>query len=219
MDLQGRSWLNALQRDDLLRNEFVTDVSLYEKEFIDETGTDSRDAIRTYGYSLRGKPLKAQKLFVRGEHISAIAAMSMNGIIGLKIVRGGVNSDHFYHFVCTSLLPHLLPFNGTNKNSIVIMDNCSIHHAHEVEQVISDAGSVSHYLPPHSPDFNPIELAFSKVKYMMRSLETEMEAINDYCIIRLFNNNSGRLSSLDFKYRNILEYTHAHIIIMYKELL
>ncbi len=173
MDLQGRSWLNALQRDDLLRNEFVTDVSLYEKEFIDETGTDSRDAIRTYGYSLRGKPLKAQKLFVRGEHISAIAAMSMNGIIGLKIVRGGVNSDHFYHFVCTSLLPHLLPFNGTNKNSIVIMDNCSIHHAHEVEQVISDAGSVSHYLPPYSPDFNPIELAFSKVKYMMRSLQTE----------------------------------------------
>ena len=91
--------------------------------FIDETGTDSRDAIRTYGYSLRGKPLKAQKLFVIGEYISAIAAMSMNG---LKIVRGGVNSDHFYDFVCTSLLPHLLPFNGSNENSIVIMDNCSM---------------------------------------------------------------------------------------------
>ncbi len=162
---------------------------MYEKSslvFIDETGTDARDSIRTYGYSLRGKPLKAQKLFVRGEHISAIAAMSINGIIGLKIVQGGVNGDHFYDFVCTSLFPHLLPFNGTNENSIVIMDNCSIHHVPEVEQVISDAGSVSHYLPPYSPDFNPIELAFSKVKYMMRSLETEMQAIDDIETIVLY---------------------------------
>ena len=63
----------------VLRNEFVTDVSLYEKSSLVFIGTDSRDAIRTYGYSLRGKPMKSQKLFVRGEHISAIAAMSMNG--------------------------------------------------------------------------------------------------------------------------------------------
>ena len=95
----------ALQRDGLLRDQFSTDVSLYEPNslvFLDETGTDSRDAVRTYGYSIRGKPLQAQKLLVRGEHVSAIAAMSMNGIIGLKIVRGGVNADHVYDFVCTS---------------------------------------------------------------------------------------------------------------------
>ena len=133
--------------------------------FLDETGTDSRDAVRTYGYSIRGKPLQAQKLLVRGEHVSAIAAMSMNGIIGLKIVRGGVNADHFYDFVCTSLLHHLMPYNGTNDNSVLIMDNCSIHHVPEVERVVNDAGAITHYLPPYSPDFNPIELAFSKVKY------------------------------------------------------
>jgi transposase len=63
----------ALQRDDTLRQQFVLDVSLHNRDtllFVDETGTDRKDAIRKYGYSLRGKPLKAQKLLVRGEHIS-----------------------------------------------------------------------------------------------------------------------------------------------------
>ena len=110
--------LYALQRDDHLRLQFRGDVSLYRREsliFVDETGTDSKDAVRSYGYSLRGKPLKAQKLLVRGEHVSAIAAMSMDGIIALKTVRGGVSGDAFYDFACTSLLPHLKPFDGTNK--------------------------------------------------------------------------------------------------------
>ena len=151
--------------------------------FLDETGTDSRDAVCTYGYSIRGKPLQAQKLLVRGEHVSAIAEMSMNGIIGLKIVRGGVNADHFYDFVCTSLLHHLMPYNGTNDNSVLIMDNCSIHHVPEVERVVNDA---RHYLPPYSPDFNPIELAFSKVKYMIKALEAEMQAIQDIETIVLY---------------------------------
>ena len=59
------------------------------------------------------------------------------------------------------------------------MDNCSIHHAEEVQDVLTDAGIVTHYLHPYSPDYNPIELAFSKVKYTVKSLEAEMQAIND----------------------------------------
>ena len=74
----------ALQRDDTIRAQFVADVSLYQREtllFIDETGTDNRDTIRKYRYSLRGKPLKAQKLLVRGEHLSCMVAMSIEGIV------------------------------------------------------------------------------------------------------------------------------------------
>ena len=62
----------ALLRDDTLCKQFVLDVSLYERDtllFVDETGTDGRDTVRKYGYSFRGKPLKAQKLLVRGELI------------------------------------------------------------------------------------------------------------------------------------------------------
>ena len=84
-----------------------------------------------------------------------------------------------YNFVCTSLLSKLMPFNGTNRNSVLILDNCSVHHVHEVDQALSDCGVITHYLPPYSPDYNPIELAFSKVKYAIKSMEAEMQAIND----------------------------------------
>ena len=95
----------------------------------------------------------------------------MQGIVVLKIARGSVDGDTFYNFVCTSLL--------TNQNSVLILDNCSVHHVHEVDQALSDCGVITHYLPPYSPDYNPIELAFSKVKYVNKSMEAEMQAIND----------------------------------------
>ena len=59
------------------------------------------------------------------------------------------------------------------------MDNCSIHQVEEVDEVLQDAQVLTHTLPPYSPDYNPIELAFSKVKYMMKALETEMLAVDD----------------------------------------
>lgn len=145
----------ALQRDEDLRRQFVTDVSLYAQDtliFIDETGTNCTDTLRKFSYSLRGKPVRAQKLLVRGEHVSAIATISTKGLLALKIVRGGVDGDMFYNFVCTKLLPKLLPFNGSNCNSVLLFDNCSIHHVQEVQQVFSDAQVLTHYLPPYSPD-------------------------------------------------------------------
>ena len=51
------------------------------------------------------------------------------------------------------------------------MDNCTIHHVPEICKVIEDVGAMVHFLPPYSPDFNPIELAFSKVKTTMQALE------------------------------------------------
>ena len=146
---------------------------------MDETGTDGRDTVRRYGYSLRGKPLKVQKLLVHGEHISCIAAMSVQGIVATKIARGSMDGDAFFSFVYISLLTKLMPFNGTNINSVLILDNCSVHHVDEVQQVLGDCGVMTHYLPPYTPDYNPIELAFSKVKYAVKSMEAEMQAIND----------------------------------------
>ena len=70
-------------------------------------------------------------------------------------------------------------FNGTNPNSVLILDNCSVHRVDEVHQALGDCGVLTHYLPPYSPDYNPIELAFSKVKYAIKSMKAEMQAIND----------------------------------------
>lgn len=166
--------LIARQRDEHLRMQFSIDVSLYKQEmliFIDETGSDYRDTMRRYGYSIRGIPPKSVKLLIRGERVSVIAAMSSEGVQTLKVVNGTVDGDTFLDFVQKDLLPVLLPFNGTNCNSVVIMDNCSVHHVVGVETLITEVGALVHYLPPYSPDLNPIKECFSKVKSCLKSTE------------------------------------------------
>jgi len=66
-----------------------------------------------------------------------------------------------YDFVRGTLIPNMQVYDGENPNSIVIMDNCSIHHVQEVERdVIQQSGILPLLLPPHSPDLNPVEEAF-----------------------------------------------------------
>ena len=90
--------LIASQRDEELRSTYQSDVSLYEPHFlifIDETGCDRRHSLRKYGYGVRGKPVKCQKLLVRGKRVSVIAAMTIHGILDLKIVQETVTGDVF----------------------------------------------------------------------------------------------------------------------------
>lgn len=173
--------LAALQRDDFLRSQFALEVSIYTQDmfiFLDETGSDKRNSVRRYGYSLRGKPMVCEKLLVRGKRVSAIAFMSVHGILDCKTFTGSVDGELFYNFAQTSLLPHLMPFNGTNPHSIVVMDNCSIHHVDETVKMIQEVGALVLFLPPYSPDYNPIEEA-SKVKLQLRSMDKEADVCDD----------------------------------------
>ena len=70
---------------------------------------------------------------------------------------------YFVEFIETRL-PHLMTINGFDPNSVVILDNCSVHHVSGVESCIEDVGAFVHYLPPYSPDYNPIEMLFGKDK-------------------------------------------------------
>ena len=135
--------------------------------FVDETGCDRRDAIRRYGYSVRGYPAKSAKILCRGKRYSAIAVMSTTSLLDCYITEGAVDGDTFYRFEQTSLLPHLREFNGTNPNSVVIMNNCSIHHVQEVIDLIHSVGALV-ILPPYSPHLMPIEFCFSKVKFFLK---------------------------------------------------
>ena len=178
--------LVAIQQDEGLRAQFVSDVSLYDPEmiiFIDETGSDKRDSLRKYGYSLRGRPARSHKIISRGEHVSAIAMMSMNGMLDVDIVHGSVNGEVYCEFVEKFLVPHLLPYNGCNPHSVVILDNCSIHYCQEAIQIIHNVGALVHFLPPYSPDYNPIEEAFSKLKSSMKGMEQEAQVIDIDTII------------------------------------
>ena len=90
----------------------MADVSVYSSDmfvFVDETGADRRNVLHKYGYSLRGKPASNHSLLIRGERVSAVACMSVNGILDVKTVRGTSDRDTFYSFVQTYLLPHLMP--------------------------------------------------------------------------------------------------------------
>ena len=102
---------------------------------------------------------------LRGEMISAIACMSSYGLLDVQMFRGTSNGDIFNDFIQAQLIPHIMPYNGVNSHSVVILDNCSIHHVPEVIKSIEDVGALLIFLPPYSADLNPIEEMFSKVKY------------------------------------------------------
>ena len=73
-------------------------------------------------------------------------------------------------FVREILFPQMLPFDGINR-SIAILDNCSVHHIREVAEEFKKAGILSIFLPPHSPDYIPIKLYFSYIKYYLKSYD------------------------------------------------
>ena len=90
---------------------------------------------------------------------------------------GSTNGDTFYDFIEKHLLPHLMPFDGINPHSVVIMDNCAIHHAEGIVEMIEDVGAIVQFLPPYSPDLMPIEETFSKVKLELKTLGTDFNDI------------------------------------------
>ena len=76
--------------------------------------------------------------------------MPVNGFLDCHTVRGTVNADVvFQKFVAKTLLPHLMPFDGKSPHRVVIMDNCIIHHSHEVVKMIHEMGALVHFLPPY----------------------------------------------------------------------
>ena len=82
-------------------------------------------------------------------------------------------------FTNSSKLHHLMPFDGHNPQSVAIMDNFSIHHMEETVRMIQEVGAIVHFLPPYSPDLNPIEEAFSKVKATLKLLDQEADMGED----------------------------------------
>ena len=172
--------LAAKQRSELLRAQYQLDMSVYVGHpellvFVDETGADRRNCLRRCAYSLRGRPATVRKFTFRGDRVNAICAISNDGVLDLCTTNGTVNSDTFLHFVEHALVPYLQPFDGVSARSVVIMDNASIHHQTSIVHAIQNTGALLHFLSPYSPDFNPIEFMFSKLKSVLKKNETVWE--------------------------------------------
>ena len=161
----------ALQRSEYLRAMFMAEVLLYRRDqfvWIDESGCDARNYRRKFGYSLRGTRVECDHLLVRGKRISSIAALCSDGVLAVTSTTDTVNADFFYDFIRGELLPNMNPFDGSSSKSIAVMDNCAVHHVPVAEDLFTNAGVLLMWLPPYSPDLNPIEEAFSSVKAYLK---------------------------------------------------
>ena len=129
--------------------------------FIDETWAKTC-MTRTYGRSLIGTRLIEKVPSGRWETTTFLGAMRAEGFIAPLTVEGPINVELFLAWVRKELAPALRP------GDIVVMDNLSSHKVAGVREAIEAVGAEVRYLPPYSPDLNPIELAFAKFKKLLR---------------------------------------------------
>ncbi|TFY50736.1 hypothetical protein EVG20_g11358 [Dentipellis fragilis] len=122
---------------------------------------DRRTALRGKAWALCGQRALRKCFFVRGRQYSLLPALSLDGVIWAKIVEGSFTTVRFLEFI-EGLLDCMQPFPGSN--SVIIMDNARIHKDPEIIETIQARGMRALFLPPYSPDFNPIEFAFSAIK-------------------------------------------------------
>ena len=117
----------------------------------------------------RGRAPRGQRLIEKVPHghwmtTTLIAALDVDGVRCATVVDGAVNGDVFEAFVEQVLVPELEP------GDVVIMDNLSSHKRVRTRELIESAGAELVFLPPYSPDLNPIEMVFSKIKQRLRTL-------------------------------------------------
>jgi len=118
---------------------------------------------------LRGRAPVGQRLIAKVPHghwqtTTLIAALGIQGLRCSTVVDGAVNADVFEAFVEQVLVPDL------HEGDVVVMDNLSSHKRNRTRQLIESTGATLLFLPPYSPDLNPIEMIFAKIKQSLRSL-------------------------------------------------
>ena len=131
--------------------------------FIDESGAKT-NMVRTRGRCPKGRRLLSSAPAGHWNTTTMIAAIGLDGVQAPFALDGGIDGDAFLIYVEKVLLPTL------HGGEIVVLDNLSSHKLPRVAQLIESAGAEVWYLPPYSPDFNPIENMWSKVKQILRSI-------------------------------------------------
>ena len=156
--------LGASERDEAERAAWRDEVAAVRPEdlvFLDETGSHL-GYTPTHAWAPRGQRAHAAAPVNRGENKTVIAAVTLEGVRAMMRFDGGMTTARFVGYVRHVLAPTLRP------GQVVIADNLRAHHADGARAAIEARGARLLFLPPYSPDFNPIEHAFSKVKQSLR---------------------------------------------------
>jgi transposase len=160
--------LHASEADTLrvqkLRAQYWTilgEVKLNDLVFIDETGVNLA-MTRGYARAKKGKRAYSKCPYNRGKNITMIGAIAISGLLASLTFEGWTNKEAFLTYVKEVLVPQLW------SGACVVMDNLPAHKATEVQKAIESAGARVVFLSPYSPDFNPIENCWSKLKEFLR---------------------------------------------------
>jgi transposase len=129
--------------------------------FLDETGASTKMA-RRCGRSPRGTRCRAPIPHGHWKTTTFTGALRLDGLVAPMVLDGPMNAEAFLAYVEQILVPALRP------GDVVVMDNLPAHKPADVRLAIERAGARLLYLPPYSPDFNPIEMAFSKLKALLK---------------------------------------------------
>ena len=132
--------------------------------FVDETWIKT-NMTRTRGWSPRGTPLHAKVPHGNWQTLTFLAGLRLDRIDAPWVLDGPINRDSFETWVETQLIPLLKP------GDIVVLDNLSSHKSQKARKAIKAKGAHLFFLPPYSPDLNPIEQAFAKLKTLIRKQE------------------------------------------------
>jgi transposase len=152
-------------------------VDMYKLVFVDESGFQL-GMLPAYGRSPEGKRCAAQSPRNRGDNTNLIAALGVHGVQATMTLEGSVDAEVFELFIEHTLLPTLQP------GQIVIWDNYKIHKSAKTRRLIETHGCQVICLPTYSPDLNPIEEAFSKIKAFVRRAKVLVRDALDTAIVQ-----------------------------------
>jgi transposase len=155
--------------------------------FIDESGIQKHLSSQ-YGYAPIGKRLMAEKSGRRFHRVNMIAGLR-DKPIAERIYTENTNTENFNDWIEKDLIPQL------HEGDVVIMDNASFHKSKRTKELIEQAGCNVLYLPPYSPDFNPIEKFWGTLKQRIRAV-VELFSTLQGAIIQCFKNTAEEIKKM-----------------------
>ena len=131
---------------------------------------------RTHGYATRGQRCYGTHDWGAKGRINAIGALSGKELLTVSLFDSNINTDIFNAWMTQDLLPKL------KERSVIIMDNATFHKSKDMQEEIESAGHILEYLPPYSPDLNPIERKWSQAKSIRRKFNCDInELFQEHC--------------------------------------